>query len=288
MKMIRRLLGVLVMIAGILGLLLSLAGLAMVWIVKPTVTGYASATIDTLDKSVITSQSVMETTAEALGATVDSVDALSAMLNTTAVTVKDTKPVLNEIDTIMSVTLPATLEATATSLYTAQEAAQVLESTIKSLDAFRSMLSGVPLVGDFVNQTGESYNPEIPLADSLGELAANLESLPDTFMGMSDNLSTTDDNLESIQENLTTMASSVSVISASLSEYEKMVTQSRSSMGDITSILKNIQSNLPNILNWVAIALTLFFAWLLVAQIVILSQGWELYHGTAGRMEGKN
>lgn len=276
------------MIAGILGLLLSLAGLAMVWIVKPTVTGYASATIDTLDKSVITSQSVMETTAEALGATVDSVDALSAMLNTTAVTVKDTKPVLNEIDTIMSVTLPATLEATATSLYTAQEAAQVLESTIKSLDAFRSMLSGVPLVGDFVNQTGESYNPEIPLADSLGELAANLENLPDTFMGMSDNLSTTDDNLESIQENLTTMASSVSVISASLSEYEKMVTQSRSSMGDITSILKNIQSNLPNILNWVAIALTLFFAWLLVAQIVILSQGWELYHGTAGRMEGKN
>lgn len=286
--MIRRLLGVLVMIAGILGLLLSLAGLAMVWMVKPTVTGYASATIDTLDKSVITSQSVMETTAEALGATVESVDALSAMLNTTAITVKDTKPVLDEIDTIMSVTLPSTLEATATSLYTAQEAAQVLESTIKSLDAFRFMLSGVPLVGDFVNQTGESYNPEIPLADSLGELAANLESLPDTFMGMSDNLSTTDDNLESIQENLTTMASSVSVISSSLSEYERMVTQSRSSMGDVTSILKNIQSNLPNILNWVAIALTLFFAWLLVAQIVILSQGWELYHGTAGHMEGKN
>lgn len=288
MKIMRRLLGVLVMIAGILGLLLSLAGLAMVWMVKPTVTGYASSTIDTLNRSVGTSQSVMKTTAEALGATVDSVDALSAMLNTTAVTVKDTKPVLDEIDTIMSVTLPSTLEATATSLYTAQEAAQVLESTIQSLDAFRFMLSGVPLVGDFVNQTGESYNPEVPLADSLGELAANLEGLPDTFMRMSDGLSTTDDNLESIQENLVTMAGSVSMISSSLSEYERMVIQSQSSLDDVTSILKNIQANLPSILNWVAIALTLFFGWLLIAQIVILSQGWELYHGTAGRMEGKN
>jgi cell fate (sporulation/competence/biofilm development) regulator YmcA (YheA/YmcA/DUF963 family) len=288
MKILRRLLGVLVMIAGILGLLLSLAGLAMVWMVKPTVAVYASTTIDTLNKTISTSQSVMETTAEALGATVDSVDALSAMLNTTAVTVEDTKPVLDGIDTIMSVTLPSTLEATATSLYAAQEAAQVLEGTIQSLDAFRLMLSEVPLVGDFVNQTGEAYNPEVPLADSLGELAANLESLPDTFIGMSADLSTTDENLESIRENLVTMADSVGLISSSLSEYKTMVNQSQASMDDVASILRNIQSNLPTTLNWVAIALTLFFGWLLVAQIVILSQGWELYRGAANRMESNN
>jgi hypothetical protein len=35
----------------------------------------------------------------------------------------------------------------------------------------------------------------------------------------------------------------------------------------------------------VAWALSLFFGWLLVAQVVILSQGWELFQGTAGRME---
>jgi hypothetical protein len=287
MKFLRRVLGVFVMIAGILGLVLSLAGLAMVWIAKPAVTAYASTTIDTLNKSVITSQDVMETTGEALGATVDSVDALSTMLSTTASTVEDVKPVLDEIDTIMSVTLPSTLKAATDSLYTAQEAAQVLESTIQSLDTFRSMLSGVPLVGDLVGPTGESYNPEIPLADSLGELAGNLGSLPETFVEMSVSLSTTDDNLGSIQENLITMSDSVGLISTSLSEYEKMVIQSQSSMDDLTSILTNIQSNVPTILNWVVIALTLFFVWLLVAQVVILSQGLELYHATADRMGGE-
>ena len=35
-----------------------------------------------------------------------------------------------------------------------------------------------------------------------------------------------------------------------------------------------------------ALVFTLFFLWLLAAQVVIFSQGWELYQGTAGRMEG--
>lgn len=285
MKFLRRILGVLVMITGILGLLLALAGLAGVWVAKPTVTVSANATINTLNKSVITSKSVMVTTGEALGATIDSVDALSVMLGTTAVTVQDTKPVLNEIDTIMAVTLPSTLKATTTSLYTAQEAAQVLEGTIQTLDAFRFLLSDIPLIGGFVGEPEKSYNPEVPLADSLGELAKNLEGLPDTFIEMSANLSTTGDNLGSIQENLITMSDSVGLISVSLSEYQSMVVQSQSSMDDLAAILTNIQYNLPTILNGVAIVLTLFFVWLLAAQIVILSQGWELYHGTTDRMQ---
>ena len=140
MNVMRRILGVLVMLAGLLGLVLSLAGLVVVWVAKPTVAVYATATIDTLNESVVTSQKVMEITGQALGATIDSVDALSAMLSTTAATVEDTKPVLDEFDTIMATTLPATLDAATDSLYTAQEAARVLESTIQPLDTFRFLL----------------------------------------------------------------------------------------------------------------------------------------------------
>lgn len=285
MNILRRLLGVFVMIAGILGLLLSLAGLVMVWVAQPVVTTYADTILSTLNQSIVNSKSVMTTTAEALGATVDSVDALSAMLGTTAATVEDTQPVINKVTTIMSVTLPSTLKAATDSLYTAQEAAQVLESTIQSLDAFRSMMSEVPLVGGLV-QTGEAYNPEKPLADSLGELAVALEDLPDTFVGISADLGKTDDNLGSIQANLITMSESAKLISASLSEYEGIVTQSQPTMDELAVILTNIRTNLPTLLNRVAIVLTLFLIWFLAAQVVILSQGWELYQGTANRMEG--
>jgi len=285
MKVIRRVLGVLVMLAGLLGLLLSVAGLVGVWVAKPTVEVYAGTTIDTLNNSVVTSQKVMDTTAQALGGTIDSVDALSAMLSTTAAAVEDTQPVLAKVDVLMAETLPSTFEATADALYTAQDAARVLESTIQQLDAFRFMLSATPLVGALVPQSGEAYNPEKPMADSLGDLASNLEGLPDTFVTMSADLATTDDKLAAVQENLVTMSVSVKQISSSLSEYEAMVTQSKSSMDNLTSMLTSVQANLSSILKWVSIVVSLFFVWLLAAQIVILSQGWELFQGTADRME---
>lgn len=285
MKAIRRILGVLVMIAGILGLVLSLAGLVSVWVVRPTVAGYVETTIQTLDTSISTSQKVMEVTGQALGATIDSVEALSAMLGTTAASVEDTKPVLEQVNLMMGEVMPSTMESASNSLKTAQQAAVVLDSAIKSLENFRIVLSATPLLGALVEQPKQAYNPQVPLADSLGELATTLESLPATFMEMSANLDKADDNLVTIQDNLITMSDSVGLISNSLSEYQAMISQSQSSMENMTSMLTNIQDNLPSILNGVAMVFSLFFLWLLAAQVVILSQGLELYRGTAGSME---
>lgn len=285
MNAIRRLLGIFVMLAGILGLALSLAGLAGIWVIKPTLAAYADTTIATLNTSISTSQEVMKITGEALGATVDSVDALSEMLGTTAKSVEDTQPVMAQVNTIMGETLPATLGSATDSLKTAQQAASVLDSAIKSLDTFRFVLSAVPLVGSFVEQPTQPYNPEVPLADSLGALAKDLESLPATFSDMATNLDKADDNLALIEGNLTTMSESVALISKSLGEYEAMVVQSQSSMENLGAMLTNIQNNLDSILNTTATAISLFFVWLLTAQIVIFSQGLELYRGTAGRME---
>jgi peptidoglycan hydrolase CwlO-like protein len=285
MSAIRRLLGIFVMFAGILGLVLSLAGLVGIWVIKPTLAAYADTTIATLNTSIATSQQVMKITGEALGATVDSVDALSEMLGTTAKSVEDTQPVFDQVNTIMGETLPATLGSATESLKTAQQAASVLDSAIKSLDTFRFVLSAVPLVGSFVEQPTQPYNPEVPLADSLGSLAKDLEGLPATFSDMAVNLDKADDNLALIQSNLNTMSGSVALISKSLGEYQAMIAQSQSSMENLSAMLTNIQNNLDSILNTAAVVITLFFVWLLTAQIVIFSQGLELYRGTAGRME---
>jgi len=282
----RRILGILVMIAGILGLVLSLAGLVSVWMVKPTLAGYAETTITTLNDTVSTSQKAMLITGQALGATIDSVNALSDMLGTTAESVENTKPILDQVNNLMSDTLPATFTSASDSLRTAQSAAQVLDNAIQSLDSFRSVLSVVPIIGSYVEKPKEAYKPEKPLADSLGELVTNLESLPETFTKMSANLDNADNNFESIASNLTTMSTSVKLISQSLSDYQSMIGQTQSSMENLKSMLTNFQNNLNTILNGIAIVFTLFFLWLLAAQVVILSQGWELYQGTAGRMEG--
>ena len=273
MKVMRRILGVLVMSAGILGLVLSLTGLVGVWVVKPTVADYANATIITLNDSVSTSQQAMEITGQALGVTIESVDALSAMLSATAATVEDTMPVLIQLNTFMGDKPPTTI-GSASSLESAQQAAQVLDSAIQSLDTFRTVLSGVPLLGAVVEQPEEGYDPEKPMADSLGDLASSLEDLPELFTEVAANMDNADDNLEAIQSNLITMSDSVGLISKSLGEYQVMVLQSQSSMENLSKMLTNLQNNLTSILNGAAIVFSLFFVWLLAAQVVILSQGW--------------
>jgi uncharacterized phage infection (PIP) family protein YhgE len=285
MKALRRILGILVMIAGILGLVLSLAGLAGVWMARSTVASYVEATIVTLDDSITTSEQVMGTTEEALGATVTSVDALSTMLGASADSVGDTMPILTQLNTLMGEQLPVTMASATESLRTAQQSAEVVDSAIVSLDTFRFLLGSAPLLSGLVPLPEEAYDPETSLADSLGELASNLEGLPGTFTEMSANLDTADDNLATVETSLNTMSESVGVISSSLSEYKTMVGQSQSSMENLRSILTSLKTNLGTILNGTAIVLTLVLLWLLAAQVVILSQGWELYQGTAGRLE---
>ena len=51
-------------------------------------------------------------------------------------------------------------------------------------------------------------------------------------------------------------------------------------------MLKSLDGQLETVINLVAIVLALFLVWLFVAQVVIFSQGLELYHGTATRMAG--
>jgi hypothetical protein len=287
MKALRRILGILVMIAGVLGLLLSVAGLVGVWMAKPAVVSYITSTVGTLNTSITTSKQAMEVTKQALGATVDSVDALSVMLSSSAKSLEDTMPVIQEANLLMGENLPATLESATDSLKSAQQAAVVLDSSIRSLEAFQAAMGSVPLVSAFVQQPAQSYDPEKPLAESLGEVAENLESLPAMFTEMSANMDKADDNLTTIQTSLSTMSVSVKGISQSLNEYQAMISQSETSMDNLAPVLANIQANIGSIVDNTVLVLSLFLLWLFTIQVVIITQGWELYQGTAGRMEGE-
>ena len=285
MAFLRRILGVFVMIAGIVGILLSLGGLVGVWMAKPVLSTSINTIVDTLYSSVDTSKNVMTVTSDALGATVNSVDALSQVLATTADTLGDTQPVVTQVTGLMGETLPSALQAATDSLAAAEEAAKSLESAIVSFEAFRGVVATIPFIGTSVPLPETTYNPEKPLSDSLGELAVSIEDMPAKFEEMSTSLDSVDDNLGLIQTNLDAMSENVSFISDSLEQYRTMISESQTSMDQLQTMLTNIQNNLGTIINVTAIVFVVFFLWLLAAQVVIFSQGWELYHGTAGRMD---
>ena len=286
MGILRRLLGIFVMIAGIIGLILSLAGLVGIWFARPVLASTIDATVLTLTNSIDTSQKTLVITNQALGATASSVDSLSAMLGTTALTVEETQPVFDQMNGLMSETLPATFEEATASLDAASEAAASLESAIQSFEMFRAVMGSTPFLSGMMPSSSQSYTPDKPLAESLSELAVTLQDMPATFTDMSVNLDKADDNLVLIQTNLNSMSTSVAGISTSLQEYQAMISESQASMEDLKVMLASVDNNLGTILNVTTGVLALFFLWMLAAQVVIFSQGLELFNGTASRMGG--
>jgi methyl-accepting chemotaxis protein len=273
------------MLAGIVGIVFSLAGLVGIWMVKPDLTASITTTIVTLNSSVETSKNMMIVTSDALGATVKSVDALSEMLGTTADTLGDTQPLFTQITDLVGETLPSTLQAATDSLGAAEQAAVSLESAIISFESFRGVIAAIPFIGSSVPLPETSYNPEKPLSESLGDLSTSMQDMPAKLEEMSSSLDSADDNLGLIQSNLDTMAQNVVFISTSLEQYRTMIGESRTSMDQLQTMLTGVQDNLDRSLNITAAVFIVFLLWLLAAQVVIFSQGWELFNGTSGRMD---
>lgn len=284
MKFLRKTLGVFVMIAGIIGLILSLSGLIGIWVAKPVLTTSINSIVDTLITSVNTSQKTLDITYDALGATVKSVDALSSMLDSTVLTVEDTQPAINKVNFMMAEQLPDTIDTATDSLKAAESAADSLESAIKSFEVLQTILGSTPFLSAVIPPAAEPYNPETSLADSLNDLSASIEDMPDTFIEMSKDLDKVEDNLLLVTDSMTLMSENVTLISQSLSQYQTMVSQSKSSTDSLSTMLSTFKSGMGNTINIASIVLLLFFLWLLATQVVIFSQGYELYHGTASGM----
>jgi hypothetical protein len=286
MSVLRKILGVAVIIAGVTGLLFSLAGLVGVWMYKPRLTATLESVITTLDASLTTSQETMVVTEQALRATINSVAALQTTIEATAASVKDSKPLVSQLTEVLGAQLPDTIEAARSSLDAAQGGARVLDGAIESLNSFRATISASPLLSALIPVSPpDTKAAEKPLYEALGEVSTNLESLPTMFSEMSQNMDTASGNLDTIETGLTTMATNVGGITISLESYAQMLGNSKQSMQNLQAQLNAWKDSLDQMLTAAAIVLTVFFLWLLAAQVVILSQGWELFKGTANRME---
>lgn len=287
MKILRKILGITVMLAGILGLLLSLAGLSATWYYRSSMENALNNVLVTLSGTLAVSQEGLLVTEDALSAAIGSIDALQQTIEATAASLGSTQPLLQGITDFMGEQLPATLEAARFSLDAAQTGAQVVDNAIQSLKTFQSVISAIPIISAFMpappaqTKTGDGK----PLSEALGDVSQSLAGLPELSASLSTDLNSAAGSLTDVQDGLTLMAENIGGITQSLSGYLTMVQRSQSSMQNLQAQLELWQTNLPTFVNALALVASLFLLWLLIAQIVIFTQGLELYRGTATRFE---
>lgn len=262
-RLLTRIAGIALILAAIGGLILTVAGLVILAQTKDRMLTASMSSLDLLDRTLVATGDGLTVAGQSLTSAQDGVVSLETTLKTTGTTIDDAIPAVNAVGAMLGEQLPATLAATQESLRSAQSSAQVI-------DGFLITLSSIPLIN-----VGK-YNPEQSLSSSLGAVAGSLDDLPASLAAAKDGLDKTVANLETFQGNFTQVAAPVGQIAASLKNAEGVITQYQGVIKDLQGAIASVRPSLPAWLRWLQIAGSLVLIWLGIAQIGLLTQGFEL------------
>lgn len=259
----RRITGILLIVASVLGLVLALVGLVGIWSAR-------NRAVDTIQTQVALTVSVLDTTAQgldvadtALQTTQATVGTLNSTVQTLAKSITDTVPLMDSLTTVLGKDFPRTIETTQKSLDSAQASAEIIDNVLR-------LVTSIPFF------PGDPYNPDVPLSVALGDVSRSLDSMPDSFRDMESNLVKTNANLALMQSDIEKVAADVSQVQSNLEQARRIISQYKDAALQLQSRLQKLQEMIPAVVNTTLIVITLFLLWLAIAQLGLLTQGLDL------------
>lgn len=215
-------------------------------------------------------------TAEGLGIVEASLDQATGTLQAVESAVRGlgtamggTAPTLDAVSGLLTEQLPETLAAT-------QGTLSSLASTAQIVDDLMLAVSSIPILN-----IGR-YNPETGLSAGIEKVAASLEEIPLSLGEAERGLAVANDSLSGLQRDISAIEDSMTQIATNLEDARAVVADYQRIVVEMQGVVTNVRDNLPEWLRWVRFGLSLVLIWLGIAQLGLLTQGWELVmRGTA-------
>jgi hypothetical protein len=174
-----------------------------------------------------------------------------------------TAPVLDSVTSLIGQQLPSTIEAT-------QSALESVASSAKVVDDVLAMVTAFPLL------RMDRYSPDVPLNQGLLEVSSSLNDVPASLKAAETGLSATSGSLVQVKDDFDVMAASIGEISTSLDSAQSVLDQYQDVVGGLQDQLGSLRRSLPNWLHTARLGLSLVLIWLGIAQIGLMTQGWDL------------
>jgi hypothetical protein len=159
--------------------------------------------------------------------------------------------------------LPATLRATQDTLASVAQSAKLIDDVL-------AVVTAIPFLGL------ERYNPEVPFHQGLDDVATSLDDIPTSLVTAQEGLGIASGSLEELEGDFATMGESIAGLTTSLEKGESVVVQYQDIIDDMQGLVASVKQGLPQWLRWLRLGLSLVLVWLGIAQIGLLTQGWEL------------
>jgi hypothetical protein len=258
-----RIAGIALIIAGVAGLIFCIVGLIVLGRVQERVEPTLMEQVDIAYRALATTAEGLALVETSLADAVEMAESLETAMTNVGQAAGDTAPTLDSVGRMVGEQLPETLKATQDTLASVAQSAQLIDDVL-------SVVTAIPFLGL------QSYNPETPLHQGLGDVASSLDEIPTSLLSAQEGLNVASGSLEELQGSFRAIAQSVDSLAASLENAQSVVVQYRGVVEDLQGSIVSVRKGLPQWLWWTRLSLSLVLVWLGIAQIGLLTQGWEL------------
>ena len=258
-----RIAGIALIVAGIAGLIFALLGFVILARVEPQVEAALMEQVDLLHRSLTATADGLAVAKVTLAQASNAAGALDATLSGIGQAVDGTIPTLDAVASLLGEKLPATLEATKGTL-------ESVASTAKGVDDFLAAITSIRLLGM------EPYDPDVTLHQGIADVASSLEGIPQSLWLAQEGLASAGDSLEGMSQEFDDMAGDVHRIAASLENAHGVIDEYQGVVADLMVLVGRMRQGLPTWLRWLRVGMSFFLVWLAVAQLALITQGWEL------------
>lgn len=283
--MIRRILGLVMFVLGLLTLAVGIVGAI-----------YSGQVIDTvgagLDETLTLTQDSLKTVADTLRLTQTSVSdigtavgTLEVMTSNLSATLSDTQPIIEDVSNIVAETAPQSIESVQNAIPNAAEAAGVIDNTLRTLSEFGFARQipipfAQPLELDF--DLGIEYDPEARLDTSLLALSDSLEGLPDQLRSLEPDLATANQNLGLLSTDVSQLSGDLGLIKANIDAVDPLLDDYLALLDRVGVSLNEAQIQLAAQLRTIKLVVLVAFLVLGITQLAPLVLGWDMLTGRYG------
>lgn len=273
----RRFFGILILLTGIFGLVLGVIGLRatnnlidQLGVALDDTLKLTATNLDTVHETlVLTKSSLREATVA-----IDTVQLTALDLSTT---ITETRPFLNSVNQVATSSVPTSLDAFQDAIPNIAEVAGGIDDAMTALSnfTFATQLLGVDLGFDL----GISYAPAVPFDETITELGASLEGLPESLRTLDTEIQVTSDNLVIISQDVEQLSTDIGSINAQLRRFDDVVDDYIKTVSDLRFSANKARQGIDQQIASAKTVINLIFLWLALMQITPLYLGTKLIFG---------
>lgn len=262
-RFLGRVAGVALMAAGALGLVICIVGLFLIPRVEARVQSVVMEQLEVIDRALTNTAQGLDLAETSMAQANTVLESVADVAEGVGQAVSNTVPTLDAVSELLGEGLPATIESTQESLASAATSAELVDNVLATLTA-------IPLLG--INR----YSPDVPLHQSLEEIGTSLDEIPPSLTKAQEGLTSSRGDLQGLGEEITSMAADIGQVRANLESAGAVLVEYQTIVAESLDLVASVRASLPTWLRTLRWGLSLALIWLGMAQIGLITQGWEL------------